>query len=312
MAILYHWGIMQHVVTLFAWIMQKTLNTSGAESLSAAANIFVGQTEAPLVIRPYVFDMTQSELMAVMVGGFATIAGGVMAIYARFGMDPGHLMTASVISAPAALLIAKVMMPETEHPQTLGRVEVPVRPGTANVIEAAATGASDGMKLAINVAAMLIAFLALIAMLDVAIGWTGSWFGFEGEQQWALATILGYLFAPLAWLMGIEGRDCLRAGELLGLKMAANELLAYARLSDWLETGFRSTSERSNQADYDLCVVRIRQFRQHWYPDWRDRRHRARTPCRFGETWFSGHVRRFAGCFHDGLCGRCFVVASQR
>ena len=237
MAILYHWGIMQHVVTLFAWIMQKTLNTSGAESLSAAANIFVGQTEAPLVVRPYVFEMTQSELMAMMVGGFATIAGGVMAIYARFGMDPSHLMTASVISAPAALLIAKVMMPETEHPQTLGRVEVPVRPETANVIEAAATGASDGMKLAINVAAMLIAFLALIAMLDVAIGWTGSWFGFEGEQQWALATILGYLFAPIAWLMGIEGRDCLRAGELLGLKMAANELLAYARLSEWLEPG---------------------------------------------------------------------------
>ncbi len=235
MAILYHWGVMQRVVSVFAWIMQKTLNTSGAESLCAAANIFVGQTEAPLVVRPYVTKMTQSELMAVMVAGFATIAGGVMAIYVGFGIEAGHLMAASVISAPAALLIAKVMMPETEQPETVGSIEVPQRQPTSNVIEAVAIGATDGMKLAINVAAMLIAFLALIAMLDAAIGWSGGWFGFEAERRWSLATVLGYLFAPMAWLMGIETRDCLRAGELLGLKMAANELVAYARLSEWLD-----------------------------------------------------------------------------
>jgi len=178
MAILYHWGVMQRVVSVFAWIMQKTLNTSGAESLCAAANIFVGQTEAPLVVRPYVTKMTQSELMAVMVAGFATIAGGVMAIYVGFGIEAGHLMAASVISAPAALLIAKVMMPETEQPETVGSIEVPQRQPTSNVIEAVAIGATDGMKLAINVAARLIAFLALIAMLDAAIGWSGGWFGF--------------------------------------------------------------------------------------------------------------------------------------
>ena len=235
MAILYHWGVMQRVVSVFAWIMQKTLNTSGAESLCAAANIFVGQTEAPLVVRPYVTKMTQSELMAVMVAGFATIAGGVMAIYVGFGIEAGHLMAASVISAPAALLIAKVMMPETEQPETVGSIEVPQRQPTSNVIEAVAIGATDGMKLAINVTAMLIAFLALIAMLDAAIGWSGGWFGFEAERRWSLATVLGYLFAPMAWLMGIEARDCLRAGELLGLKMAANELVAYARLSEWLD-----------------------------------------------------------------------------
>ena len=255
MAILYHLGIMQRIVTLFAWVMQKTLNTSGAESLSAAANIFVGQTEAPLVVRPYVMEMTQSELMAVMVGGFATIAGGVMALYVQFGMDPSHLMTASVISAPAALLIAKVMIPETEHPKTLGAVEIPLGHDTANVIEAAAQGATDGMKLSLNVAAMLIAFLALIAMLDAMIAWAGVPLGFVGEQQLTLATILGYLFAPLAWLMGIEGRDCLRAGELLGLKMAANELVAYARLSEWLRpnSGVELSERTQLILTYALC-----------------------------------------------------------
>jgi len=235
MAILYHLGIMQRVVMVFAWIMQKTFNTSGAESLSAAANIFVGQTEAPLVIRPYVQQMTQSELMAVMVGGFATIAGGVFAIYMKFGIDAGHLLTASVISAPAALLIAKVMVPETEEPKTLGKVNLVIQRETANVIEAAATGAADGMKLSLNVAAMLIAFLALLAMLDFGIAWTGSLFGFSDQHSWSLAMILGYVFAPLAWLMGIEWGDCTRAGELLGLKMAANELVAYSRLADWMK-----------------------------------------------------------------------------
>lgn len=231
MSILYHLGIVQKVVSFFASIMQYVLGTSGAESLSAAANIFVGQTEAPLVVRPYVDSMTQSELMAVMVGGFATIAGGVLAAYVGMGVDAGHLMTASVISAPAALLIAKVMQPEFEEPKTLGHVEVEVEKTTTNVVEAAAAGATDGMKLAINVAAMLIAFLALIAMGDAMVGWVGTRFG----QEWTIAKLLGYAFAPLAWVMGIESKDCLAAGELLGLKMMATEFVAYLRYSEWLQ-----------------------------------------------------------------------------
>ncbi len=231
MAILYHLGIVQRVVSLFAWTMQKVLGTSGAESLSAAANIFVGQTEAPLVVRPYVGSMTQSELMAVMVGGFATIAGGVLAAYVGMGIDAGHLMTASVISAPAALVIAKVMQPEVGHSRTLGKVEVDVQKTTSNIVDAAAVGATDGMKLAINVAAMLIAFLALIAMGDAVVSWCGSWFG----QQWTIAKLLGYAFAPLAWVMGIEAKDCFAAGELLGLKMMATEFVAYLKFGEWMK-----------------------------------------------------------------------------
>ncbi len=231
MSILYHLGIAQKVVSFFARIMQYVLGTSGAESLSAAANIFVGQTEAPLVVRPYVDSMTQSELMAVMVGGFATIAGGVLAAYVGMGVDAGHLMTASVISAPAALLIAKVMQPEVDQPKTLGHVEVDVEKITTNIVEAAAAGATDGMKLAINVAAMLIAFLALIAMGDAVIGWVGTFFG----QEWTIAKLLGYAFAPLAWIMGIESKDCVSAGELLGLKMVATEFVAYLKFGEWLQ-----------------------------------------------------------------------------
>ena len=254
MSILYHLGVVQIVVSLFARVMQYVLGTSGAESLSAAANIFVGQTEAPLVVRPYVAGMTQSELMAVMVGGFATIAGGVLAAYVGMIGEAyaGHFMTASVISAPAALLIAKVMLPEVEHPQTLGVVEIEVEKTTVNVVEAAAAGATDGMKLAINVAAMLIAFIALIAMGDAAIGLLGqgaNWlvvkamnvFGTSVDPQplgeWTLTGGLGYLFAPLAWMMGIESRDCLPAGQLLGTKVIATEFVAYLQLGEWMAEG---------------------------------------------------------------------------
>jgi CNT family concentrative nucleoside transporter len=239
MAVLYHLGIVQIVVKAFAVAMQKTLGTSGAESLSAAANIFVGQTEAPLVIRPYVSNMTQSELMAVMVGGFATIAGGVLAAYVGMGIDASHLVTASVISAPAALLIAKVMQPETEHPKTLGRVELEVPRTNVNVIEAAANGAGQGLKLALNVAAMLIAFIALIALIDAGLALIGGWinYQFQWNFEWTVSNLLGYVFAPLAWLMGIESKDCLHAGQLLGIKMAVNEFVAYGQFAEWLEPG---------------------------------------------------------------------------
>lgn len=234
MAVLYYLGLMQWVVYLMGKVMQKTLGTSGAESLSTAANVFVGQTEAPLVIRPYIEKMTSSELFAVMVGGFATISGGLMAAYAGMGIDPGHLLTASVISAPAALLIAKLIVPEIGTPETTGTVKLAHEQTAVNVIDAAAQGATDGLKLALNIGAIIIAFLAMIAMFDALLAWCGAQCGFAGEAAWSLAKLLGYLFSPVAWLMGIEAADCMAAGELLGLKMVANEFLAYDRLGSWL------------------------------------------------------------------------------
>lgn len=226
MSVLYYFGVMQWVIRATAFVMQKTLRTSGAETLSTAANIFVGQTEAPLVIRPYLAQMTQSELMAVMVGGFATVAGGVMAAYVGMGVDPGHLLTASVISAPAALLIAKVMQPELAEPLTLGHVRIHPKSEAVNAIHAAAIGAGEGLKLALNVAAMLIAFLGLLYLVDQILVWFGGYFG----QAWSLQAVLGYAFAPLAWLMGIDVGDRLEVGQLLGIKMVGNEFLAYDQL----------------------------------------------------------------------------------
>ncbi|HLQ43116.1 MAG TPA: NupC/NupG family nucleoside CNT transporter [Planctomycetaceae bacterium] len=232
MSVLYYLGVMQRVVKAMAWVMQRAMGTSGAESLSAAANIFVGQTEAPLVIRPYIARMTNSELMAIMVGGFATIAGGVMAAYVGMGIDAGHLMTASVISAPAGLLIAKVLQPEVDRPETLGQSESVLPRTSSNVIEAAAEGASDGLKLALNVAAMLIAFLGLIAMLDWCLASVGRLYF---DQTWSFATVLGYLFWPLAWVMGVPSQDCMPVGELLGIRIVANEFIAYEKLADWIK-----------------------------------------------------------------------------
>ena len=240
MSVLYHLGLMQPVVGAFAWVMRRSLRTSGAESLAAAANIFVGQTEAPLVVRPYVAAMTRSELMALMVGGFATIAGAVLAAFVGLGIDAAHLLAASVISAPAALMAAKVMQPEVEAPATLGQAAVRVERTADNVVEAAANGTLDGLRLALNVAAMLIAALGLIALLDGSLGWLGravGWIlGMEG-MEWSLSAALGYLFAPFAWLMGIEAADCLPAGELLGKKMVANEFVSYVQLSQWMQPG---------------------------------------------------------------------------
>ena len=240
MGVLYHLGLVQYTVAAFAWVMQRTLRTSGAESLAAAANIFVGQTEAPLVVRPYVASMTRSELMALMVGGFATIAGGVLAAFVGLGIDAGHLVAASVISAPAALLVAKIMQPEVEASKTLGKISVEIERTATNVVEAAANSTLDGLRLALNVAAMLIAALGLIALVDGALGLLGQGVGYilgmEG-LEWSLSAALGYLFAPFAWLMGIEAKDCLLAGELLGKKMVANEFVSYVQLSQWIQPG---------------------------------------------------------------------------
>lgn len=240
MGVLYHLGVMQRIVAAFAWVMRKTLRTSGAETLSCSANIFVGQTEAPLVIRPYVSDMTRSELMAVMTGGFATVAGGVLAAYVRFGIDAGHLLAASVMSAPAALVMAKIVFPETETPVTAGEAKIPMDRKTANVIDAAAGGAADGLKLALNVGAMLLAFIALVAMLDF----------FLGLANLSLREIFGYLFSPIAWCMGVPAEDAKTVGNLLGTKIAINEFIGYIELAKARET----LSDRSVViATYALC-----------------------------------------------------------
>ncbi len=236
-AMLYYLGVMQWVVKSMAVVMQKLMGVSGAESLSASANVFLGQTEAPLLVKPYIAGMTISELNAVMIGGFANISGSLIAAFSSLGLEAGHLVTASVISAPASLLIAKVLVPETERPLTLGTVTTEPPQQGINLIEAAAIGAADGVRLAINVAAMLIAFIALIAMLDSAIhglGWCVSQIAqSEIGKDWSLSVLLGYLFAPIAFLIGIESQDCLAAGQLLGKKMFANEFVAYNELANW-------------------------------------------------------------------------------
>jgi CNT family concentrative nucleoside transporter len=247
--LLYHYGILQRVVQAVAWLMIKTMKTSGAETLSCAANIFIGQTEAPLLIKPYLAAMTLSELHAVMTGGFATIAGGVMAAYISFGVPAQHLIAASVMSAPAALAISKLLYPETEKSLTAGEVEVKVDQVYANAVDAAASGASDGLKLAANVAAMLIAFLGLLAFFNALLGWFG---GLISLPQLSLELICAYLMAPVAWLMGVPWADCAEVGVVLGKKTILNEFIAYLDLMELVKQ--QAISERSQIiSTYALC-----------------------------------------------------------
>ncbi len=225
-SLLYHFGIMQQVVLVFAKVMEKTMRTSGAESLAAAANVFMGMTEAPLVIKPFVPKMTQSEMMALMTGGMATIAGSVMAGYVRMGVDAGHLLTASVMAAPAGLVIAKMLNPETEVPETRGRVEVHMGRENVNFIDAIARGTTDGLRLALNVGAMLIAFVALIALANGILGIVGI----------TLQQILGVLFAPIAFTLGVPWNDVMTVGSLLGQKVVLNEFVAYSSLMQIMES----------------------------------------------------------------------------
>jgi CNT family concentrative nucleoside transporter len=235
MAVLYHLGVMQKVVRAIAVLMQKTMRTSGAETLSAAGNIFVGQTEAPLLIRPFVKEMTVSELMAVMTGGFATVAGGVMVAYVGMliGVFPdiaGHLLAASIMSAPASLVMAKMIIPEPDPAasKTFGTLKIDLPRNDANIIDAAARGASEGLQLALNVGAMLLAFIALIAMFNGMVGWAGAQVGVD---ELSLERILGWLLAPLAWIMGVTWNDAGAIGTLLGIKTILNEFVAYGELS---------------------------------------------------------------------------------
>lgn len=247
MSVLYHIGIAQYLIKGVALIMVKVLGTSGAESLSAAANIFVGQTEAPLVIRPYINQMTRSELMSLMTGGMATVAGGVFAAYVGMGINAGHLLAASVMSAPAALIIGKILVPETENSSTYGEVKMKVEKTTVNIIDAAAGGAAEGIKLSLNVAGMLLAFIALIALLNGILSTFGAWIGFPSLS---LELITGYLFSPFAILLGVPFDEAIAVGSLLGKKTIVNEFVAYLDLQTLKST----LSERSVViSTYALC-----------------------------------------------------------
>lgn len=227
MAVLYHVGIMQWVVRHMARVMVRLLGTSGSESLSACGNVFVGQTEAPLLVKPFLNKMTMSELHAIMVGGFATIAGGVFALYVSFGVEAGHLMVGSVMAVPAGLICTKMLWPETEQSETMGTVAKVERSGYGNVVEAAAGGASDGLKLALNVGAMLIAFLALVAVLNAALG------GVSGGAL-SVEGVLAFIFWPIAAVMGVPWEEIPILAELLGTKIALTELVAYSNLGERL------------------------------------------------------------------------------
>lgn len=255
MAVTYHLGIMQRVVRGSAWVMQRTMKTSGAESLSAAGNVFVGQTEAPLLVRPFIERMTQSELMALMTGGFATVAGGVLAAYVAmltpfFPDVAGHMLAASVMSAPAALVVAKIMIPEVGTPETAGSLNIVVERRDVNVIDAAARGAAEGLTLALNVGAMLLAFVALIYMVNGILGWAGALAGFDGLT---LELILGWLLAPLAWLMGVSWADAPVVGSLLGIKTVLNEFIAYLQLAGTL--GEASGASGSGLSPRSVIIV---------------------------------------------------------
>lgn len=255
MAVFYYLGIMQKIVQGIAWVMEKLMGTSGAESLSVAANVFIGQTEAPLVIRPYIASMTESELLTMMVGGMAHIAGGVMAAYVQMlGVAyataqgwpletaqvqfAGHLLAASIMSAPATMLVAKILIPETGNPVTRGTVKLKIERSHNNIIEAAAAGAGDGLRLALNVGAMLLAFIALIAMVNSLLGFVGGFTGLNElcQQQFgkplSLELGFGLIFQFVAFAIGVPWSDALNVGSLMGIKLVLNEFVAYSRLAD--------------------------------------------------------------------------------
>ncbi|MBK7582170.1 MAG: NupC/NupG family nucleoside CNT transporter [Myxococcales bacterium] len=256
MAVLYHLRVMPLVIRKTAHLLARFLGTSGAETFSTVADVFVGQTEAPLVIRPYIARLTQSELMACMVAGFATTAGGVLAAYVAMlnSFVPGiagHLIACSVMSAPASLVVSKLMLPETETPETLDHAPKELPSENVNVLDAIASGATDGIKLAVNVGAMLIVFLAFTAMVNAFLGWLGL---HALGRPLSLEQLLGWLFSPLAWVMGVPSADVTKVGSLLGQKTVLNEFVAYTNMSTALKSDPAWLSERGRLiASYALC-----------------------------------------------------------
>lgn len=265
-AILFYFGILQRIIEGFAWLLGRFMTLSGAESLAAAANVFIGQTEAPLVIRPYLERMTKSEILCLMVGGMATIAGGVFALFVSLLGDQYaiHFLTASIISAPAAIVAAKMLFPETD-PEAIHRsAQIPKERLGANVLDAISMGTSDGVRLAVNVGAMLLVFIALIALLNGMLGWAGHW---TGINEWITAAtsgrfdglsleyLLGLAFAPFAWLLGVPSDEILVVGQLLGKKTAINEVVAYVDLAQIMkgEMGIELSHKSTIIATYALC-----------------------------------------------------------
>ena len=242
--IAYHIGLMQRVVQAFAWVMQRLMQVSGAEALSNVASTFVGQVEAQIMIKPYLSTMTRSELMASMTGSFACIAGGVMAVYISMGVPAPYLLAASIMAAPGALVISKIMLPETEVSQTKGDVKLEVKKTHVNILDAISHGASDGFKVSLNVIAMLIGFIALIALADavlIKIGWTLHWAGLPVMGDWfSLNNIFGHIFSVFAWAMGVPANETVQVGGLLGTKLVINEFVAYSNLAPMIKDGILS------------------------------------------------------------------------
>ena len=230
-AVLYHFGVMQFIIKIAAWVMTRVMGASGAESLNIAASIFMGQTEAPVTIRPFLPDLTRSELMTVMTSGMAHVSGGIMAAYIAFGIEPKHLLSAVIMTAPGTLLMAKMLVPETEESKTAGRVVMPESEEKSekeeNLLGAVARGTTDGLHMALNIAAMLIAFLALIALADGIMGGIHQWLSWFPSS---LENIFGVVFAPVAWVIGVPWHDCGVIGTLLGTRMVLNELVAFSML----------------------------------------------------------------------------------
>lgn len=233
-SLLYHYGILQKIVQGMAWAMRRVMGTSGSESLAAAANVFMGQTEAPLVVKPYLLKMTRSELLALMTGGMATIAGSVLAAYISFGINGGHLLTASIMSAPAALLIAKILLPESEKSETAAGASAATERETINGLDAMCQGAGEGMKLSMNVIAMLIAFTAAVALANYLLSLAFAQIGWQTEKP--LQLIFGYVNWPFAFLMGIPAEDCLVVGQAMGERIVLNEFVGYFTLAGSAET----------------------------------------------------------------------------
>jgi CNT family concentrative nucleoside transporter len=235
-AVLYHLGAMQWVVRAFAVVMAKLMGTSGAESLNVAASLFLGQTEAPLTIRPYLARLTRSELLTVMTSGMAHVSGGVMAAYISYGIEARHILTAVIMTAPGAILLSKILVPETGKPETLGTVgkTKTEEAADANVLDAAARGTRDGLHLALNIGAMLISFLALVELVNLGLGYLGMWLGYPGMS---LQSIVGWVMAPVAYMLGVAWEDCKGVGKLLGTRTVLNELIAFNDLGELKSKG---------------------------------------------------------------------------
>ena len=303
-SILYYLGVMQAFVRSMAVVMQRFMGASGAESTNVAASIVMGQTEAPLTIRPFLDGLTESELFTVMVSGMAHVSGAVMAAYVMIaGVSIAHLLTAVIMTAPATIMLSKMFMPEVGEPQTRGTVRVEIEKPGVNVIDAAARGAGDGLNLALNIAGMLIAFLALIALCNGALGWVhGHIYWFPASMQ----QILGWFFAPVAWLLGVRWNDCASVGNLLGTRMILNEFVAFVDLGRSPDSSGSALVRNRDLRSVRLCEPEFDSDPDRWY-----RRSRTLAKVRSRPTRRQSDAGRNARKFHDGLHCRCTVLITQ-